>query len=223
MPNTGTARYDAHNSIRDEIIACAVLANLRAGPHPPALAQSDSGRETGDLIIDFPKSYARGTHGPAKNQFWNAVIGDVTLVHVRNGNVQDPSQWGTWDDRKISEAIKEKERHYKPYEHNSTLCFVAMAISTYGNMCDDLLRLLWLIAEAQFDLAARRGAVDVDTDWLHQIKILAARLRSRIACAAAVGVAKRLACLPKYDFRHAKTLMPSHPLDYHFDEPLFPC
>ena len=129
-------------------------------------------------------------------------------MHVRNGNTDDRSQWGAWADEKINNAIKLKERHYKPYKHNSSLCFLPMVISTYGYMCDDLLRLLWFIAEAQFDLATLRGAVDLEMPKRQQIQLFAARIRSRIACATAVGVAKRLACLPTYDFRQAKSPTP---------------
>ena len=87
---------------------------------------------------------------------------------------------------------------------------------------NDFLGLLWLLAEAQFEVAIASGLVDTDTTLSHQVKLFAARLRSRIACVTAVGVAKRLASLPPYDLRLAKPPYPRTPLDFDPDAPLFP-
>jgi hypothetical protein len=97
-----------------------------------------------------------------------------------------------------------------------------MVVSTYGLMCDDLLRLLWFLAETRFEADVHSGVEDVDFDHVRQIKRIAASLRSRIACATAVGVAKRLACLPPYHFLRAKPSVPKETLDFYLDQPLFP-
>ena len=217
----GSARYDAHDSIRDQIIVSASLAGLKAGSRAPSLPHG-SPQERGDLIVHLRRSYARGQLNPANRQFWDSIIGDVTLVHPREGATDDRTRWGEWADSKVRKAIDDKEKNYKPYEHNSTLCFLPMAISTYGDMCDDLLRFLWFIAEAQMEAAAHRGALDVDTAPERQVKLFAAKIRARIACATAVGVAKRIACLQPHDFRLAKPTSPEAPLDFRMDEPLFP-
>jgi len=140
-------------------------------------------------------------------------------VHLRRGATRDRSLWGDWHDDTIKSAISTKRKHYQPYEHNSRLCFLPLVVSKYNNVCDDFLRLLWLLAEAQFDAAIAHGIVDNDVDIATQIKVVAARLRSRIACASAVGVAKRLASYAPHDFQQS---IVRAPLDFDNDAPLFP-
>ena len=79
--HTTASRYDAHDSIRDEIIACAHLGNLGAAPRAPTLPGT---QQRGDLIIRLSRSYARGAHGPARDQVWDQIVGDVNLVHPRH-------------------------------------------------------------------------------------------------------------------------------------------
>ena len=38
-------------------------------------------------------SYARGQLNPANRQFWDSIIGDVTLVHPREGATDDRTLW----------------------------------------------------------------------------------------------------------------------------------
>ena len=146
----------------------------------------------------------------------------TSSTHVTGGDTNDPRAWGTWNDSAVTKAIDNKRKHYKQYEHNSRLCFLPLVVSTYNDMCNDFLRLLWLLAEAQFEVAIASGLVDTDTALSHQVKLFAARLRSRIACVTAVSVPKRLTSLPPYDLHLAKPPYPRTPIDFDPDAPLFP-
>lgn len=95
-----------------------------------------------------------------------------------------------------------------------------MVTSTYQFMCNDLLRFLWFLAEAQARLAATNEALGDSEVSLTQL--FASRMRSRVACAVAVGVARRIAAAHALRVYVPSDDPPRGARGHSVDLPLFP-
>ena len=122
-------------------------------------------------------------------------------------------------DKAVPDRIKKKSQHYAPY-NDQAFTFLPMVVSTYQFMCDDLLRFLWFLAEAQARLAASNEALGDSEVSLTQL--FASRMRSRVACATAVGVARRIAAEHVLRVYVPTEDPPRGSLGHSVDLPLFP-
>ena len=75
------------------------------------------------------------------------------ICGVRAGNGTHRLVSGNHVTGDSGDRIKLKSQHYSAYNDNA-FAFLPMVVSTYQFMCDDLLRFLWFLAEAQARLAA---------------------------------------------------------------------
>lgn len=185
--------------------------------HPSPPPPQDNHR--GDLLIPLHRGYSRSALPSRISTVFDSFIGDVALVHPRCGSSVDSSCWGAWSDRAVTDRIKLKSQHYSAYNDNA-FAFLPMVVSTYQFMCDDLLRFLWFLAEAQARLAASNEALGDSEVSLTQL--FASRMRSRVACAIAVGVARRIAAEHVLRVYVASDDPPLGPLGHSVDLPLFP-
>jgi hypothetical protein len=209
-PGVSSVRYRAHNLIAEAVNQSAYLAGLTSSVVPGGIPElPGSSDKKGDVLIrhPIPLGRARGLSS------FNGTIGDVALVSFKNTN-------GVWDLKAMENRAKKKEKHYRKYDEIDWN-FEALITNVGCNLSDNLLRLLFYLAELQTEKAMQSECVgDNPDDILH---LFALRSRSRVACAVAVGTAMRLLG----SARDGPRLRPVRgtsfvPIDHDADVPLFP-
>ena len=217
-------RYSAHNLIRDVILQCCDLGHCKTkGDKIPPLHPNQPKGPRGDLLVIFPHGFRRSGGTRPASTYWDEIIGDVSLVHPRHGNTDDAALWGSWNHPAFSQRITTKVNKYAAYNQENRT-FIPMVTSTYLDMCDDLLRFLWLLAERQTSYTTQGELLGENP--LEVTKLLVKRMYSRVACAIAIGTARRIQGTPSHGLPHGEDGFPTHPAgpirDRSPDEPLLP-
>jgi ribonuclease HI len=209
-PGVSSVRYRAHNLITEAVNQSAYLAGLTSSAVASAIpAVPGSSDQKGDVYIQHPIPMSKGRGLTS----FNGTIGDVALVSFKTTN-------GVWNPSAMDDRAKTKEKHYRKYDEINWN-FEALITNVGCNLSDNLLRLLYYLAELQTEKALQSESVgDNPADVLH---LFALRSRARVACAVAVGTAMRLLgsalngpCLRPV--RGASFV----PVDHDADVPLFP-
>jgi len=222
--NPTQARYAAHNIIRDSIIQCCQLANVKARvDRIPASDSTSQRRRYGDLIAFFSVGHARSGTSRSANTLWDSIVGDVSLVHPRHGDTDDHNLWGVWNESALHSRIAAKVLRYSDY-NNTSHAFLPMVTTTYNDMSNDLMRFIWFLAEQQA-FHAMSGEMLGEAP-LDVARLFARRMRARVACAIAVGTARRLVGSTAHAPSSITSGLPIHPSgpfrDRSIDEPLIP-
>ena len=205
-----SVRYRAHNLIAEAVNQSAYLAGLTSSTVAAAIpAVPGSSDKKGDVFFrhPIPLGGARGL------SLFNGTIGDVALVSFKNTN-------GVWDLKGMDNRAKIKEKHYRKYDEINWN-FEALITNVGCNLSDNLLLLLFYLAELQTEKALQFESVcDNPEEVLH---LFALRSRARVACAVAVGTSMRLLG----SALNGPSLRPVRgasfvPVDHDADVPLFP-
>ena len=104
---------------------------------------------------------------------------------------------GTWKPRALHERSSSKNTKYRDYYSQIGCTFVPLVVSTFGVMHDDFVRLLWLLAHPPSvttlsQSASRIREAGSSAPLRH---LLFAKLRARVAVAAAYAAAMHLDCI----------------------------
>jgi hypothetical protein len=213
------ARYKAHNLIRDVVLQCALLAGIKGSASVPPLCERPHDQRRADAFFPLSRSFSRSRASAVAGGLWHAFVADISLLHPRLGATADRSLWGSWDLSKIDARIAAKNSTYAGY-NTQQYAFIPMVTDTYQFMGNDLLRFLWFLAEAK-----ALDAVKLDLlgdNPLDVTRLWAARMQSRVACAIAIGTARRLLGSYRCDSDCRSPAAPGPLPGRSAEEPLFP-
>lgn len=127
-----------------------------------------------------------------------SVVVDVAVAHPVTGNPRSPNSpaVGKWQPETLSQRFSSKKSKHNSYYLAIGCTFVPLVVSTFGVMHEDFVRFLWLVSRPSQDSSLAVGEVREAGPSASLRQLLFAKLRARVAVAAAYAAAMRLLAVP---------------------------